>query len=87
MRLLPNPEELLDTDLYDFYGVTVRTKPAEFAGRLKTVDAAIDAAVKAKDPSIELEKVAMVVATRDALKARYADLVSVRSAAKEKTRS
>jgi hypothetical protein len=87
LRLLPNPEELLDTDLYDFYGVTVRTKPAEFAGRLKTVDAAIDAAVKAKDPSIELEKVAMVVATRDALKARYADLISVRSAAKEKTRS
>jgi hypothetical protein len=85
--MLPNPEELLDTDLYDFYGVTVRTKPAEFAGRLKTVDAAIDAAVNAKDPSIELEKVAMVVATRDALKAKFGELISLRSAAKEKIRS
>jgi len=87
LRLLPNPEELLDTDLYDFYGVTVRTKPAEFAGRLNTVDTAIDAAIEAKDPSIELEKVAMVVATRDALRAGYAELISTRSAAKEKTRS
>lgn len=87
LRLLPNPEELLDTDLYDFYGVTVRTKPAEFVGRLKTVDAAIDAAVDAKDPSVDLEKVAVVVATRDALKTRYADLISMRSATKEKTRS
>ena len=87
VRMLPNPDELLDTDLYDFYGVTVRTKPAEFAGRLKTVDAAIDAAIKAKDPSIELEKVAMIVATRDALTARYADLISERSAAKHKNRS
>lgn len=85
--MLPNPEQLLDTDLYDFYGVTVRTKPAEFAGRLNTVDAAIDAAVKAKDPAVELEKVAMVVATRDALKARFAGLISERSAAKQKKRS
>lgn len=88
VRMLPNPDELLDTDLYDFYGVTVRTKPAEFAGRLKTVDAAIDAAIRAKDPSIELEKVAMVVATRDALKERYAELISERcAAAKHKNRS
>ena len=87
VRMLPNPEQLLDTDLYDFYGVTVRTKPAEFAGRLNTVDAAIDAAVKAKDPAVELEKVAMVVATRDALKARFAGLISERSAAKQKKRS
>ena len=85
--LLPNPDQLLDTDLYDFYGVTVRTRPAEFAGRLTTVDAAIDAAVKAKDPSIGLEQVAMVVATRDALKTRFADLIAARSAVKEKTRS
>jgi hypothetical protein len=84
IRLLPNPEDLLDTDLYDFYGVTVRTEPAEFAGRLKTVDTAIDAAVQTKDPSIELEKVAMVVATRDALKARYIDLIAARSAAKRR---
>lgn len=87
VRLLPNPNELLDTDLYDFYGVTVRTKAAEFAGRVKTVDAAIDAAIKAKDPSIELEKVAMVVATRDALKDRYADLIAERCAARHKNRS
>jgi hypothetical protein len=87
VRMLPHPDELLDTDLYDFYGVTVRTKPAEFAGRLKTVDAAINAAVTAKDPSIELEKVAMAVATRDALKARFGELISLRCAAKEKIRS
>jgi hypothetical protein len=87
VRMLPSPDELLDTDLYDFYGVTVRTKPGEFAGRLRTVDAAIDAAINAKDPSIELEKVAMVVATRDALKARYAGLITERCAAKHKNRS
>lgn len=87
IRMMPNPDDLLDTDLYDFYGVTVRTKPAEFAGRVKTVDAAIDAAVKAEDPSIALEKVAMVVATRDALKSKFADLMSARNAVKEKTRS
>ena len=87
IALLPNPDGLLDTDLYDFYGVTVRTKPAEFAGRLKTVDAAIDAAIKAKDPSVDLEQVAMVVATRDALKVKFVDLIAARAAVKEKTRS
>lgn len=87
VRMLPNPEELLDTDLYDFYGVTVRTKSGEFAGRLKVVDAAIDAAVTAKDPSVDLEKVAMIVATRDALKEQFAQLISTRCAVKEKTRS
>jgi hypothetical protein len=87
IRMLANPDDLLDTDLYDFYGVTVRTKPAEFAGRLRTVDAAVDAAVMAKDPSIDLEKVAMVVATRDALINKFAELLSARSAVKEKTRS
>jgi hypothetical protein len=80
-------DDLLDTDLYDFYGVTVRTKPADFAGRVKTVDAAIDAAIHAKDPSIELEKVAMVVATREALRARFGELIDSRSTAKEKIRS
>jgi hypothetical protein len=87
IRMLASPDDLLDTDLYDFYGVTVRTKPAEFAGRVRTVDTAIDAAVMAKDPSIDLEKVAMVVATRDALKNKFAELLSARSAVKDKTRS
>lgn len=81
VRLLSNPEDLLDTDLYDFYGVTVRTSPTDFVGRLTTVDAAIDAAVKAKDPSIELEKVAMVAATRDALRDKFSQLITDRSAA------
>lgn len=87
VRMLPNPAELLDTDLYDFYGVTVRTSPAEFAGRLKTVDAAIDAAIKAKDPSVDIDKVAMVAATRDALKEQHADLIAARAGVKEKARS
>lgn len=87
VRMLPQPNELLDTDLYDFYGVTVRTSPAEFDGRIKTVDAAIDAAVKIKDPSISLETVAMVAATRDALKDRWSELISQHSATKDKNRS
>jgi len=84
VRIMPNPEELLDTDLYDFYGVTVRTEPPQFAGRIRTVDAAVDAAVQVKDPAIELEKVAMVVATRDVLKAKFADLISERCAGKKR---
>jgi hypothetical protein len=87
VRMLPSPDELLDTDLYDFYGVTVRTSPGDFAGRLTAVDSAIDAAIIARDPSIELEKIAMVAATRDALKARYADLIAERRSGKSKNRS
>jgi hypothetical protein len=81
------PDELLDTDLYDFYGVTVRTKPADFAGRVATVDRAIDAAVDAQDPSIDKTRLAWVVLTRDALKNKWADLIAERTAAREKTRS
>jgi hypothetical protein len=81
VRMLSNPEELLDTDLYDFYGVTVRTSPADFVGRLTTVDAAIDAAIKAKDPSVDLEKVATVAATRNALQTKFNQLITDRSAA------
>lgn len=80
-RLLDAPSQMLDTDLYDFYGVTVRTSAAEFMGRIKTVDAAIDAAISAKDPSVDLEKVAQIAATRDVLKEQHADLIAARSAA------
>lgn len=76
--------ELLDTDLYDFYGVTVRTKPADFAGRVTTVDRAIDAAVDAQDPSVDKARLAWVVLTRDALKAQHADLIAELSMAGEK---
>jgi hypothetical protein len=78
--------ELLDTDLYDFYGVTVRTKPADFAGRISTVDSAIEAAVNAQDPSIEKERLAWVVLTRDALKDGMSDLITERTTAREKVR-
>jgi hypothetical protein len=80
-------QELLDTDLYDFFGVTVRTKPADFAGRVTTVDQANDAAVDAQDPSIDKQRLAWVVLTRDALKAKWADLIAERTAAREKTKS
>jgi hypothetical protein len=79
--------ELLDTDLYDFYGVTVRTRPADFAGRVITVDQAIDAAVAAQDPSIDKMRLAWVVLTRDALKTKWTDLISERTTAREKARS
>jgi hypothetical protein len=76
-----NASELVDTDLYDFYGVTVRTKPADFAGRVTTVDAALDAAVAAQDPSIDKHQLAWVVVTRDELKTRWADLIAERMSA------
>jgi hypothetical protein len=79
-------EQLVDTDLYDFYGVTVRTKPADFAGRIATVDAAVDAAVAAQDPSIDRNRLAWVVLTRDELKRRWADLIAERTAALQKVR-
>lgn len=75
-------EELLDTDLYDFYGVTVRTKPADFEGRVRTVDDAIDAAVAAQDSSISKDQLAWVVLTRDALRKGQASIISERIAAR-----
>jgi hypothetical protein len=78
-------DELLDTDMYDFYAVTVRTPSGDFAGRVATVDAAIDAAVDTKDPSVDLTRVAAVRYTRDRLRDRFADLIRERSASKIKT--
>jgi hypothetical protein len=75
-------EELLDTDLYDFYGVTVRTKPADFEGRVRTVDDAIDAAVEAQDSSISKDQLAWVVLTRDALREGQASTIRERIAAR-----
>lgn len=79
-------DELLDTDLYDFYGVTVRTKPADFAGRMATVDQAIDAAVGAQDPSIDKARLAWIVLTREALKTKWTELIAERTSAREKAR-
>jgi hypothetical protein len=79
--------EMVDTDLYDFYGVTVRTKPADFAGRVTTVDAAINAAVAAQDPSIDKQRLAWIVVTRDALKTKWSDLIAERASASQKPRS
>jgi hypothetical protein len=80
-------DELVDTDLYDFYGVTVRTKPADFAGRVTTVDQAIDAAVAAKDPSISKGELAAIALTREALKTRWASLIDQLSTAREKPKN
>jgi hypothetical protein len=77
--------ELVDSDLYDFYGVTVRTKPADFAGRIATVDGAIDAAVAAQDPSIDKQRLAWTVLAREELKKRWADLIAERTAATRKS--
>jgi hypothetical protein len=78
--------EILDSDLYDFYGVTVRTKPADFAGRVSTVDEAIDAGIAAQDSSIEKEHLAWVVLARDALRETQSELLNERTAAPEKSR-
>jgi hypothetical protein len=86
IELADTPEELLDTDLYEFYTVTVRTPPADFAGRVTTVDTAIDASLKHKDPSIEPEKVVAVAKARDALRDKFTTLIATRSTAKERTR-
>ena len=80
-------DELLDTDLYDFFGVTVRTKPADFAGRVTTVDQAIDAAIAAQDPSIDKAGLAWVALTRDALRTKYAGLIEQLTAAREKAKT
>lgn len=76
--------ELLDSDLYDFYGVTVRTKPADFIGRVNTVDRAIDAAVLIKDPSLDAVWVAWVAKTRDALKQHHSELIAELTSTSEK---
>jgi hypothetical protein len=86
VELAETPDDLLDTDLYEFYTVTVRTAPAEFKGRITTVDAAIDAALKHKDPSIEPETVIAVAKARDALREKFTNLIAARTAAKERTR-
>jgi hypothetical protein len=86
VNLAETPEELLDTDLYEFYTVTVRTPPAQFAGRVKIVDEAIDAALDHKDPSIEPAKVVAVAKARDALRDRFADRIAARIAAKQKAK-
>ena len=80
-------EELLDTDLDDFYSVTVRTKPADFAGRIATVDRAIDAALGAQDPSIDKTRLALVSLARDALKEVHADLIVELTTVGYKTKS
>lgn len=72
--------ELLDTDLYDFYGVTVRTKQAAFEGRVRTVDDAIDAAVAAQDSSIAKDQLAWIVLARDALRENQASILNERIA-------
>ncbi len=41
---------LLDTDFYDYLGVTVRTGRNDFIGRLRTVDDAIKVVKKEKEP-------------------------------------
>jgi hypothetical protein len=44
-------DEIIDTDFYEYLGVTVRTNKFDFLGRLTTVEDAIDA-VKSKDNTI-----------------------------------
>ena len=80
-------DELVDTDLYDFYGVTVRTKPANFAGRVTTVDQAIDAALAAQDPSVGNTELASIALTREALKTRWATLIDQLSTARERPKN
>jgi hypothetical protein len=88
VKLLANgdPDDLVDTDLYDFYGVTVRTKPADFAGRIATVDAAVDAAIAAQDPSVDQGQLAWVVLTRDELRSKWSDLIAEQTSATRKAR-
>ncbi|HEY5287196.1 MAG TPA: hypothetical protein VIJ50_08840 [Solirubrobacteraceae bacterium] len=86
VELLNDGEDPLDTDLYEFYTVTVRTTPADFEGRITTVDAAIDAALEHNDPSIERERVLAVANARGALRDKFADFIAERSAARERKR-
>lgn len=83
--VLEQSADLLDTDLYDFYGVTVRTSPGDFAGRLRTVDRSIDAALATRDPSVDAARLAAVAATRDVLHEKFRELIADRSAAPKKT--
>ncbi len=78
--------DMLDTDFYDFYSVTVRTKPGDFAGRVRTVDEALDAAVRSHDPSVDAAQVALALTTRDELRERFGELMRARVAPREKSR-
>jgi hypothetical protein len=50
-------EKILDTDFYTYLGVTVRTRPHDFLGQLKTVeDAVADAANISDNPKYKLAK-------------------------------
>lgn len=80
-------DELLDTDLYDFYGVTVRTGHKDFAGAVNSVDSAIDAALAANDPSVDPVQVKAIAMTRDALKTKHADLLAAHTAAAVRARA
>lgn len=48
--------EIIDTDFYTFLGCTVRTGRNDFLGRLKTVEDAVAACLKLKQPSPEVAK-------------------------------
>jgi hypothetical protein len=79
-------DELLDTDFYDFYSVTVRTKPGDFAGRMKTVDEALEAGMASEDPSLDQVQVALFLATREELKRRFDELIRAQTAPRGKSR-
>lgn len=79
--------KLLDTDLYEFYGATVRTKPHDFAGRKAAVDAAIEAGIRTADPSLHGLPVAEIVEARNQLTTRFADLMVALATAKSRSRS
>ena len=84
--LIGRTAEMLDTDLYDFYGVTVRTPPGDFAGRVATVDSAIDTAVEIDDPSVDPAQLAVILQTRNQLREKFDTLVAARTAPREKQR-
>ncbi len=79
-------EELVDSDLYEFYGVSARTKPADFVGRLNTIDTAIAAAKQERDPSVDSERLSWVAVARDELRKAHAGLIHELSKVSERVR-
>lgn len=66
--------KVIDTDFYSFLGCTVRTERNDFLGRLRTIEDAVAACVRLKQPDAETASLLNNVLT--SLKDRFKDIIA-----------
>jgi hypothetical protein len=76
--------KVLDTDFYVFLGVTVRTPPADFEGRLRTTEDVVAAAQRASYPSRDGAK--QLAAAWEQLSEDHKRLIDMRVETKKRDR-